>query len=149
MKLIVVTKAKEVSQIKPRLGQGRAELRCKIKMPVPHLNSRSVGQDTEKPIEQPEVILKVPIPETSRIYDKIVPDYAIPHISLGDHSSSKWLKEKLYRMLVGKFPYIQFPFTDPLLNQKNNLYPKFLEAYQILTQKLIGISMKIHHFKKV
>ena len=37
MKLVAVLKAKEVSQIKPRLGQGRAGLRCKIKtqMPIP------------------------------------------------------------------------------------------------------------------
>ena len=37
MKPIAVTKVKEMSQIKPRLGQGRADLRHKIKttMPLP------------------------------------------------------------------------------------------------------------------
>ena len=106
MKPIAVTKAKEVSQIKLRLGQGRAGLRCKIKIPVFLLISKPIVQGMEKPVEQPNV----PVPKTSRICDKIVPDYAIPHISSGDDS-------RLYRMLVGKFLYIQIQFRDPLLNQ--------------------------------
>ena len=35
MKPIAVTEAKEMSQIKPRLGQGRSGLRHKVKTPVP------------------------------------------------------------------------------------------------------------------
>ena len=31
IKPILVTKVKEISQIKPRIGQGRTGLRCKIK----------------------------------------------------------------------------------------------------------------------
>ena len=45
VKPIAVTKAKEISQIKPRLGQGRAELRCKIKTQI----SKPLTQVMEKP----------------------------------------------------------------------------------------------------
>ena len=44
MKPLAVTKAKEVSQIKPRLGQGRADLRCKIKTPMPTPISTAIAQ---------------------------------------------------------------------------------------------------------
>ena len=44
LKPLVVTKAKEVSQIKPRLGQERAGLRCKIKTPAPPLISKPIVQ---------------------------------------------------------------------------------------------------------
>ena len=76
MKLIAVLTAKDISQIKPWLGQGRAGLRHKIKTQVPTPISRPIAQVMEKPVEQP----KVPIPETSRIQDKIVPipSYAVP-----------------------------------------------------------------------
>ena len=43
-------KMKEVSQIKPRLGQGRAGLRCKIKTPIPI--NKPIAQAVEK---QPKV----------------------------------------------------------------------------------------------
>ena len=79
MKPIAVAKAKELSHIEPRLSQGRAGLRCKIKMPVPQLISRPVVQEMENPVEQSKVL----VPESSRICDKITPDYAIPHISSG------------------------------------------------------------------
>ena len=45
VKPIAVTKAREVSQIKPRLGQGRAGLRCKIKTQI----SKTLMQVMEKP----------------------------------------------------------------------------------------------------
>ena len=64
---IAVTKEKEVSQIKQRLGQGRAGLRCKIKTPVLPLISKHIAQVMEKPIEQP----KASLPKTSRICDKM------------------------------------------------------------------------------
>ena len=44
MKPIVVTKMTEVSQIKPRLGQGRAGLRCKIKTAVSLLINKPIAQ---------------------------------------------------------------------------------------------------------
>ena len=43
LKLFVVTKVKEVSQIKSRLGQGRASLRGKIKTPVFPLVNKPIG----------------------------------------------------------------------------------------------------------
>ena len=80
MKPIVVTKVKEVSQIRPRLGQGRAGLRYKIKTPVSLLISKLIVQVIEETVEQ----INVPVPKTSRIQDKIVPYYAIPHIRSRD-----------------------------------------------------------------
>ena len=90
MKPIAVTKVRDVPQIKPRLGQGRAGLRCKIKTSVSPLIGKPIVQVMEKPVIQP----KVPVPKTSRICDKIVPDYAIHHISYGDDSSSRMIKRK-------------------------------------------------------
>ena len=68
---------------------------------------------------QPKKPLKVPIPESSIIHDKVIPipDYAIPQTRSRDDSGSRMVKEKPYRILVGKFQYIQIPFIDPLLNQ--------------------------------
>ena len=54
-----------MSQIKPRLGQGREGLRCKIKTSIP----KSIAQMMEKPIEQTKAIMS----EMSRIWDKFVP----------------------------------------------------------------------------
>ena len=85
-------------------------------MSVSLLISKTIAQVMEKPVEQP----KVPVPKISRIHDELVPipDYTFPHISSGDDSSSRMVKRKaIYRMLLGKFPYIQIQFTDPLLNQ--------------------------------
>ena len=48
VKPITATKIKEVSQVKPRLGQGRAGLRCKIKTFVPTLIDKSIAQAMEK-----------------------------------------------------------------------------------------------------
>ena len=50
IKPMAVTKVKEVSQIKPRLGPRRAGLKCKIKTPIPKPNVQMM----EKPIEQPK-----------------------------------------------------------------------------------------------
>ena len=45
----------------------------------PQIN-KPIAKLSEKPIEQPKVTSKVPIPESSSICDKIIPipDYAIP-----------------------------------------------------------------------
>ena len=45
IKPILDTKVKETSQIKPRTGQGRAGLKCKIKTQI----SKAIAQTTEKP----------------------------------------------------------------------------------------------------
>ena len=55
IKLTALTKMTEVSQIKPRLGQGRAGLRCKIKTPIPI--NKPIVQAMEK---QPKVLAPKP-----------------------------------------------------------------------------------------
>ena len=62
VKPIVVTKAKEVSQIKPRSGQGKAWLRHKIKS----LISKPLTQIMEKPSS------KILLPDTSNIQDMAI-----------------------------------------------------------------------------
>ena len=62
----IITKPKEVTQIKPRLGQGRAGLRCKINTQI----SKPVVQMIEKPLE---------IPNIPKMQDKVttIPNLAI------------------------------------------------------------------------
>ena len=57
LKPLVVTKAKEVPQIKPRLGQRRAGLRCKINTPVSHglVNLLCKYQKTNRTIKNSSV----------------------------------------------------------------------------------------------
>ena len=71
-----------MSQVKPRLGQGRTGLRCKIKTLVSTLIAKPILQAMEKP---PKVL----VPETSKIQDKVVPipNYAIPIKSKDDSGS--------------------------------------------------------------
>ena len=59
---------KGTSQIKPRLNQGRAGLRCKVKTPLPPPINKPIVKLTEKPIEQPKVASKVSIPDGARIH---------------------------------------------------------------------------------
>ena len=54
MKPIAVTKAKEVSQTKPRLGQGRAGLRCIVKTSMSTPINKPIVQLMRTPIEQPK-----------------------------------------------------------------------------------------------
>ena len=87
-------KVKDVPQVKPRLGQGRAGLRYKIKMSVSLLISKAIVQVIEKPVEQP----KVPVPKMSRTHDKTktvpIPDCAIPHIISRNDSGSRMVSIK-------------------------------------------------------
>ena len=46
----MITKVREVSQIKPRLGQGGAGLRCKMKSPI----TNPIAQTIEKPLKIPQ-----------------------------------------------------------------------------------------------
>ena len=67
-------------------------------------------QVAEKPVEQP----KFPVPKTSRIYDKIMPDYAIPCISSGDDLNSRMLKRKLIQDVSREIPiYPDPPYRPP------------------------------------
>ena len=82
MKPLTVTEAREVSQIKPRLGQGRAGLRCKIRTPMATPISKPIVQMTKN--------------RTSRIQDKIlpIPNYTVPHIRSRDGSCSRMVNRK-------------------------------------------------------
>ena len=111
-----------------------------------------INKPIEKPIEQSKVTLKVPVQESSCIHDKIIPIayYAIPQTrSNGDSSSRMVKRKKTYGILEGKFQCIQVQCTDPLLSQLEYAYQKFLEIYQILTQKLTETLRKINLFKRV
>ena len=126
MKPIITSEAKGVSQIKPRIGQGRAGLSWKIKPVMSPLINKPFVKLTEKPIpctqnmEQPKITSTFPIPENSSAHDKIIPipDYAIPQTRSRDDSSSRMFKRKAYRILVGKFQCMQVLFINPLLNQQ-------------------------------
>ena len=74
---------KEVPQIKPSLGQGRAGSRCKIKTLIPI--NKPIAQAMEK---QPKVL----VPKLPKAQDKVapIPNYAIPQMNhRGDTSSGK------------------------------------------------------------
>ena len=109
-KPIVTSEMKGTSQIKPWVGQGREGLRQKNKTSMPPVIYRPIVKLTEKPIEQPKVTLKVLIPESSRMHDKIIaiPDYTIPQTRSGDDLDSRktiqdisreslWYLDKIYR----------------------------------------------------
>ena len=49
IKPVLTTETKGEYHIKPRLGQGRAGLRCKIKTPVSLLIEKPIVELTEKP----------------------------------------------------------------------------------------------------
>ena len=89
IKPIAITKMKEVSQVKPMLGQGRAGLRCKIKTPIP----KPIAQVTEKPIQQPTVMM----PETSKYgiewYQYQIMQFLIQNPKMID--VLEWLKENM------------------------------------------------------
>ena len=106
IKPITDTKMTEVSQIKPRLGQGRAGLRCKIKTSVP----------INKPIVQAmDKQSKILVPKPPIIQDKFVPipNYAIPQMKhRGDVSSRKNIQDVSKEITI--YPDSVY---RPLLNQ--------------------------------
>ena len=72
IKPIITSEVKGVTQIKPRLVQGRAGIKQKVRLPVPPLLHKSIFQVEEKPISlqsqnlvQPKITSKVPIPDSS------------------------------------------------------------------------------------
>ena len=89
-KPIAVTKAKEVLQTKPKLGQGRARLRHKIKT----LISKPLTQVMKKPPS------KVLLLDTSKIQDIAIPipDHATPQVKPRGNTSTKILRERQCRI---------------------------------------------------
>ena len=73
MKAMITSEVKGMPQINPKIDKGRAGLRWKITTPMSPQINKLIIKLSEKPIEQPKVVLKVPIPESSSIHDKIVP----------------------------------------------------------------------------
>ena len=77
LKPIITSEAKGISQIKAKLGQSRADLRWKIKLLMPPPINKPIVKLKEKPIphiqniEEPKATLKISIPESSRIHDRI------------------------------------------------------------------------------
>ena len=93
-------------QIKPRLGQGRAGLRYKIKT--------STSKPLMQVIENPP--LKVLLPNTSKIQDIAIPtpNYAIP--TKGD-TSTKMIDRRTIQDVSNEIPIYPDPVYRPLLNQ--------------------------------
>ena len=103
---------KGIYQTKPRLGQGRAGLRWKIKLLMSPPIDKPFVKLTEKTIphiqnmEQPKVAVKVPIPERSSKHGKIIltPDYTIPQTSSRDDLVSRMIKRKTIQDLNREIP---------------------------------------------
>ena len=120
----MITKEREVSQIKPRLGQGRAGLRCKINAQI----TGFIVQTVEKPLK---------IPKVPKVQDKVttIPNFAMPPVQSKCNSNIDMIDRKTIQDIAREIPSTQIQFTDPLLNQLNHLYLTLLEDYQTLTQK--------------
>ena len=65
-------------------------------MPMPLPINKPIVKLTEKSIEQPNINANIPIPESSRMHDKITPtpDIVIPQTRSGNDSSSRKVKRK-------------------------------------------------------
>ena len=109
---IITCQAKGIPQFKPRIGQGRAGLRWKIKTLMSPLFNKPIVKLSEKPVEQPKVTSKVQIPEGLPIHDKIIPTpyYAIPQTRSGDDSSSRMVKRKTTPYISWEIPR----YPDPI-----------------------------------
>ena len=81
--------------------------------------NKPIIQLTETPIlqipqniVQPKITSKVPVPESSQIYDKFipVPNYKIPQTGSGDDSKSRTIRRKSMQDMSRKNP----AYTDPI-----------------------------------
>ena len=151
VKPIVAAEVKGISQIKPRLGQGRAGLRQKIKTPVPTWISKPIVKLMEKPTEQPKVVAKVLIRENSRIHDKIIPipDYAIPHTKSRDNSSSGMVKRKTIQDISSEIPMYPDPTYRPPPKPVNVCIPEVPRSLSDFDPEINMDFEKIHHFERV
>ena len=92
-----------MSQVKPRLGQGRAGLGHKMKTPAPTLIDKPIAQAMEK---QPKAIM----PKTPKIQDNMVPipNYTIPIKSKHD-SGSRMIERKVIQDVSREIPIYPYP----------------------------------------
>ena len=105
---IAITKTKEMSQIRPRLGQGRAGLRCKLKTLTPTSINKPIAQAMEK---QPKVL----VPKTPKVQDKVVPipNYTIPQIKSKDDLGSGMIERKAILDISREIPICPDPIYRP------------------------------------
>ena len=105
MKPIVVTKANEISQIKPRSGQGRAGLRHKIKTSI----SKPLTQVMEKPP------LKVLLPNTSKVQDIAIsiPNYATPQVKPRGDTTTEMIDRQTIQNVGKEIPINPDPVYRP------------------------------------
>ena len=80
-------------------------------MPPP-LN-KPIAKLTEKPIEQPKIISKVPIPENSTHKITPTPHYTIPKTRSSDDSSSRMVKRKTIQDVSKEIPMYADPTYRP------------------------------------
>ena len=119
---IISSEVISVPLIKPRLGQGRAGIKWKIKLPLSLPPNKSIIYLTEKSISQqpqnlaqPKITLNVPPPESSQIHYKFipVPDYVIPKMRSGDDSHSRMVKRKTIQNIKREIPTYPDPIYRP------------------------------------
>ena len=100
-KTIIPSEVKGISQIKPRLGQGRGGLRWKIELPMSPLIDKPIVKLTEKPIlhmqhtKKAEITLKVPLSKILVVMTKLL-QYQIMQFLKQDPEMIKilhWSKE--------------------------------------------------------
>ena len=101
-----------MSQIRPRLGQGRAGLRCKLKTLIP----TSINKPTAQVMEKQSKVL---VPKTPKIQDNVVPipNYTIPYIKSKDDSGSRMVERKAKQDVSKEIPIYPDPLYRPILNQ--------------------------------
>ena len=89
----LVSKVRKVLQIIPRLGQGRAGLRCKIKTWI----SKPIAQTVEKPLQ---------IPYIPKVKDKVmtIPNFTTPPLQLKDDSGTKMIDRKMIQDVAREIP---------------------------------------------
>ena len=119
----VITKVREVLQIKQRLEQGKAALRCKIKTPITSPIAQTVG----KPLK---------ISEVPKMQDEVmtIPNFAVPAVQSKGNSSTNMINSKMIEDIAREIPIYQDPVYRPHPKPVKHLYLTFLEAYGTLTQ---------------
>ena len=140
----MTSEGRGIPQIKPRRGQGRAGLRWKIKLPM----SPSVNKPICKNNRKTKYIHSTYEATKSNFKSSSIGKFIKSMTKLFQYQITQFLKqdlemtqvleqtrEKPYRILERKFPYIEILFIDHLLNQQKYPYKKFLEIYWILSQK--------------
>ena len=114
----MISKGKEIPQIKPRFRQGRAGLRCK-KPQITH----PIAQSVKQPVKIPA------IPKTQNIVTTI-PSFATP-VQLRDDSHSKVKDRQMIQNANRDILPSQIQSIDSLLNQLKNLYPKSQDIWTL------------------